>query len=131
MKIVYVHQITKNEHNNFFPSGTIGLKIPAKDYLETVLKTHSNNLIIEIGTTLLSDKDRYEKKVGRTLVEERVLPQKLELSHVEIRGTRHIYHLSGTIPSKGHKGGSFVNVGLSTIAENNTVRLMYANFTNA
>lgn len=100
--------------------GTFCIQLPNKKDLEALFHMHATLMLLPIGISKLHPKDRFIKSIGRSVAESKLQNIAVRFKGVDVRDTRHVYQF--TVESN-RRSYSF---GLSTIAENDSVKLIYA-----
>lgn len=119
-------------HNNLscFKRGTMVFELPSKKDLTNLFSLHGTCTLIKVGAVRLNNKDQFNKKLGVKLAQEKMSFVGCYLSHVEIRGTKHIYHFKATVSNRvpSEEKTQEINFGVSTVNESDNVQMAYANF---
>lgn len=113
-----------------FKRGTIAIELPAKDDLINLFMQHGTCMALIIGAARLAKKKVFNKKLGREYATQMMIPAKADLTEVEIRGTKHVYHFVAWLPNNcpDERKVQCIKFGLSTTLESNNVAVMYGFF---
>lgn len=125
-KISYIHC----NGDKAFKRGTIAVGLPSKEELTTLFLTHSTCMAFFIGAARLAKNKLFNKKLGRQYSEKMMIPTKCDLTHVEIRGTKHVYHFRAWTVNKCPKEPRVQEIvfALSTTKESENVNVLYGFF---
>lgn len=127
MKINYAHQ--NPPRNSSFKRGTLAINLPTKQDLLNLLTVHGTALAVKAGAARVHPKENFIKKVGRETAEKRMDIFPAYLKEVESRGTTLVYNMQLALKcSCPNQTIQFIDVGFSTTAETNHVKLLYAYF---
>lgn len=118
----------KHVRNGAFSNeGTLAIELPGKELLLELFKTHSTSTIMSFGYSIVSKKDHFNKKTGRTVAEKRMSPQVVSFTGVRRRNLQHIYDFNVVVPNvQVDETDITINFGLGVVVESNQVRLYYA-----
>lgn len=83
----YIHQTDKEGL-----LGTLAINLPTKVTLTTMFLQHASHVMVELGVAKLSPKDKFNKKIGREVSLNKIVPVKAELIEVTQVGVKHVYH---------------------------------------
>lgn len=110
--IAYAH--TNSAKAGFtLQEGTLAIELPSKKDLQELFSSHSTQLLMKVGKSKKHPKDAFNKKVGRTVSELKMVLIPVTFRNIDIKGVRHVFNFNGD-------GFSF---SLSTIAESPNVHL--------
>jgi hypothetical protein len=123
MTTMYVHQNKKNS----LTKGTIAVDVPTKSDLEKLFTLHANQLLMNIGVTVKSPKDSFNRKKGREQAAKNRQPWPMDLKSIEMAGTKHVYNFNVTLKHKREYGPSdrMVRISLTTVAESDVVKVVF------
>jgi hypothetical protein len=107
--------------------GTLAFEMPTKDFLNSAFLQHASGIYMRVGSSILNPVDNFNKQVGRELAESHMEPIPVQMQNIVVDGTRHVFHLEAKIADRRNKTKNLlVSFGISTIAESDNVRLLYA-----
>ena len=108
------------------PEGTIALENITKSDLHRLLAIHATQLMLRVGISIKSPLDEFNKKVGRTVSTNRMVPIVFDFQSLSPQGTKHIYSLQtkATLTCLSGKREYIIHIELSTVAESEQVKLI-------
>lgn len=106
--------------------GTFAIDLPTKSDLHSLFFTHSTQLLMNIGVSQLSEKDQFNKKVGRELASKRMTSVVVRFLGVHTAGTKHVYQFNCKLPSPKKRDKQLIELKLSlaTVAEADKVHIL-------
>lgn len=118
----YVHQNKPNSNTK----GTLALDIPSKLDLERLFSLHGNQLLVNIGVTIKSPKDPFNRKIGREQALKNQDKWPADLLNIVQYGTKHVYNFGLMIKHKREYGTQerLVRFSLTTVAESDAVKIV-------
>lgn len=113
-----------------FKRGTIAVGVPSKDELTKLFTVHGTCIALMVGAARLAKNKIFNKKLGREYSTKMMQPAKVDLTHVEIRGTKHIYHFEAWIANNcpNEEKMQKIEFAVSTTNESPNVNIVYGFF---
>jgi hypothetical protein len=125
-KIAYIH----NNGDVNFKRGTIAIGVPEKQDLTQLFISHGTCIALVVGAARLAKNKMFNKKLGRQYSEKMMIATKCDLTRVEIRGTKHVYHFKAWTANNCPEESKVQPLvfALSTTAESENVNIVYGFF---
>lgn len=126
MKVAFIHC----NGDLAFKRGTIAIGLPEKDELTRLFTAHATCIALIVGAARLAKNKIFNKKLGREFSTKMMQPAKVDFTHVEIRGTKHVYHFESWVANNCPKEKKMqkIEFALSTTNESPNVNLVYGFF---
>lgn len=111
-------------HYNWTPESTIAIEFPTKVFFEdSLIKSHSTDILLPVGLSIKSDKDIFNKKIGRQVSTSNIKSIPCSFISLYIKGTKHIYKFR--IEKYEHNGKKYnINFSCTTVKESDNIWLV-------
>lgn len=114
-----------------FKRGTIAVGMPSKEEITRLFLCHGTCIALMVGAARLAKNKIFNKKLGREFSQKMMQPAKVDLTSVEIRGTKHIYHFESWVANNcpNEEKMQKIEFAMSTTNESVNVNFVYGFFT--
>lgn len=111
-------------HYKWCSGSTIAIEFPTKVFFEdSLIKSHSTDILLSVGLSIKSDKDVFNKKIGRQVSTSNVKPTPCSFISLYVNGTKHIYNF--TVKNYEHNSKKYnINFYCTTVKESDNIWLV-------